>query len=192
MCQRIECVGDQPEPTDKEIIAKLTAENREIDILYGLEFNRNNELIGLLAGAQLELERIQAKYAALTQGQPAAWQNLYKPWELIEHDQLDPQWQFMHRPLFALEPLCEDEIVDRPSLPARTSVIDALVDRFLSWKLPKGFSPDCGISFDGRKDDDWNRDKTWPVGTNLFSADQAREMINYLLSTAPQPPDAKT
>lgn len=60
--------------------------------------------------------------------------------------------------------------------------IDKMVGRFLSWPLPKGFCPDCGISFDGRKDDQWNKNKTWPTGTNLFSADQAREMLQYMLS----------
>jgi hypothetical protein len=48
--------------------------------------------------------------------------------------------------------------------------IDKMVDRFLSWPLPKDFAPDCGISFDGRKDDEPNKNKTWPVGTNLLTA----------------------
>ena len=61
-------------------------------------------------------------------------------------------------------------------------LIDKMVDRFLCWKLPKDFCPDCGISFDGRKDDEWNKNKTWPIGTNLLTADQARQMIEHLLS----------
>lgn len=60
--------------------------------------------------------------------------------------------------------------------------INKMVDRFLAWPLPKDFAPDCGISFDGRKDDKYNKNKTWPVGTNLFTAEQARQMIEYLFS----------
>jgi len=58
--------------------------------------------------------------------------------------------------------------------------IDKMVDRFLSWTLPKDFTPDGGISFDGRGDDEWNKNKTWPVGTNLFTAEQAKQMIECL------------
>ena len=61
-------------------------------------------------------------------------------------------------------------------------LIKYLVDRFLCWKLPKDFNPDCGISFDGRKDDEWNINKQWPVGTNLFTASQAKSMFEHLLS----------
>ncbi len=60
--------------------------------------------------------------------------------------------------------------------------IKKMVDRFLGWKLPKTFHPDCGISFDGRKDDEWNKNKTWPIGTNLFTADEALEMLRYVLT----------
>jgi hypothetical protein len=61
--------------------------------------------------------------------------------------------------------------------------VKAMVDRFLCWKLPQDFGPDCGISFDGRKDDEWNKNKTWPVGTNLFTADQARQMVEHMLAS---------
>ena len=59
-------------------------------------------------------------------------------------------------------------------------LIDKMVDRFLCWELPKDFAPDCGISFDGRKDDEWNKNKTWPVGTNLLTAEQARQMFQHV------------
>lgn len=65
------------------------------------------------------------------------------------------------------------------------AVTDEMISRFLGWPLPEGFSPDCGISFDGRKDDEWNKNKTWPIGTNLLTASQAREMLEYVLT----PPD---
>jgi len=57
-----------------------------------------------------------------------------------------------------------------------------MVDRFLSWPLPKGFSPDCGISFDGRGKDARGYEKQWPVGTNLFSGEQARNMLEYVVA----------
>jgi hypothetical protein len=56
-----------------------------------------------------------------------------------------------------------------------------MVNRFLGWPLPKDFLPDCGISFDGRKDDEWNKNKTWPIGTNLFTAEQAKAMLQHAL-----------
>ena len=60
-------------------------------------------------------------------------------------------------------------------------VTNEMVDRFLSWALPKDFAPDCGINFDGRKDDEFNKNKQWPIGTNLFTATQAREMLEHAL-----------
>lgn len=59
--------------------------------------------------------------------------------------------------------------------------IDKMVNRFLGWPLPKTFYPDCGISFDGRKDDQWNKNKTWPIGTNLLTAVEAKAMFEYVL-----------
>lgn len=67
------------------------------------------------------------------------------------------------------------------SLQKRT-VPQEMVDRFLSWPLPVGFSPDCGISFDGRGKDAMGYEKQWPVGTNLFSAEQARNMLEYVVT----------
>lgn len=59
--------------------------------------------------------------------------------------------------------------------------VAAMVNRFLSWKLPSDFAPDCHISFQ-LPDPVLNPNPTWPIGTNLFTADQARQMIEYLLS----------
>jgi hypothetical protein len=73
----------------------------------------------------------------------------------------------------------------QPSVPD----VSAMVNRFLGWKLPQDFHPDCGISFDGRKDDEWNKNKTWPVGANLFTAEQAKAMFEYVLAAAPSPKD---
>lgn len=68
----------------------------------------------------------------------------------------------------------------------RSPSLDEMVNRFLAWPLPKDFYPDCGISFDGRKDDEWNKNRTWPVGTNLFTAEQARALLAYLLGEEPR------
>jgi hypothetical protein len=53
------------------------------------------------------------------------------------------------------------------------STIDQAVDRFLCWKLPADFAPDCGITFTSPIG-------CWPTGTNLFTADQAEAMLNYV------------
>ena len=61
----------------------------------------------------------------------------------------------------------------------------AMVDRFLGWKLPRDFSPDCGVSFTPVRHGDL---VSWPIGTNLLSADQARQMFEYVLAIpAPAP-----
>lgn len=54
-----------------------------------------------------------------------------------------------------------------------------MVDRFLSWKLPKDFNPDAGITFTPT-DLQKSGVHGWPTGTNLFTADQADKMIGYV------------
>lgn len=71
-------------------------------------------------------------------------------------------------------------------------VTDDMVTRFLGWPLPKSFAPDCGISFDGRKDDQWNKNKTWPVGTNLLTAIETRAMLEHVLAEPAVQPHVKT
>lgn len=58
-----------------------------------------------------------------------------------------------------------------------SKMIDKMVDRFLGWKLPKDFGPDCYISFDREQAESHG----WPIGTNLLTADQAREMFEHAL-----------
>lgn len=70
-----------------------------------------------------------------------------------------------------------------PSIPGLH--INAMVGRFLGWKLPADFSPDCGISFKRESDYDhptFGKRKYEPIGTNLLTADQARAMFEYVLS----------
>lgn len=60
--------------------------------------------------------------------------------------------------------------------------IKRMVDRFLQWPLPDDFQPDGGIRFTpfgnvGTAHEYRHR----PVGTNLFTAVQAEEMIRYIL-----------
>ena len=59
------------------------------------------------------------------------------------------------------------------------TMIDKMVDRFLGWKLPDDFGPDCYISFD--RDKAKQNPHCWPVGTNLLTADQARQMFEHAL-----------
>ena len=67
---------------------------------------------------------------------------------------------------------------------ADKDLINAMVSRFLCWRLPENFSPDCGISFVKV-----NHPTSWPTGTNLFDANQAKamlmEVVAPLLSTSP-------
>lgn len=56
-------------------------------------------------------------------------------------------------------------------------LIQRLVDRFLGWTLPKDFHPDAGITFTPPNNEAW-----WPVGTNLFTADQAKQMFEQIVT----------
>jgi hypothetical protein len=66
---------------------------------------------------------------------------------------------------------------------ARPEQIDRMVDRFLGWKLPEAFHPDAGITFSPAHPyaGDALGNSRWPIGTNLLTAEQAREMIVHLL-----------
>ena len=79
-----------------------------------------------------------------------------------------------HAPDAAPQPAQEPSISDEQ--------IKRMVDRFLCWRLPESFSPDAGITFQPK----FNIGTPWemrhePVGTNLFDAGQAEEMICHLL-----------
>jgi hypothetical protein len=63
-------------------------------------------------------------------------------------------------------------------MPSAGIDIQKMVDRFLSWKLPETFGPDCFVSFDRMAA---KHSGSWPVGTNLFNADEARAMFEYVL-----------
>jgi hypothetical protein len=67
------------------------------------------------------------------------------------------------------------------------TTIEALVDRFLAWKVPPTFGPDGGITF--KPSNGMSREQAyaqpgwWPIGTNLFTATEARQMLEHLLGT---------
>ena len=64
--------------------------------------------------------------------------------------------------------------------------INAMVDRFLAWKLPQDFHPDSFIIFDRAKHDTWGGcPNSWPTGTNLLTAAQAKAMLEHVIEYAP-------
>lgn len=65
--------------------------------------------------------------------------------------------------------------------------IKHMVDRFLSWKLPKNFAPDCGIQFDadGAKKLNPRNARYEPSGTNLLDATQAEAMVRFMVEGMP-------
>lgn len=73
----------------------------------------------------------------------------------------------------------------QPAPDAPDDVIEQAVNRFLSWKLPKDFHPDGGVAFIPTKGRGYDSPH-WPIGTNLFNAEQAREMLRYVLAAAPE------
>jgi hypothetical protein len=56
-----------------------------------------------------------------------------------------------------------------------------MVERFLSWRLPEDFAPDAGIYFRRPDSREPYAEHLWPVGTNLFTAQQAEAMIRHML-----------
>ena len=71
--------------------------------------------------------------------------------------------------------------------------LDDAVNRFLRWKLPENFSPDAGISFNPEYNVEYMAKqgkppmRHEPTGTNLFNADQARQMIEHILGIQAAP-----
>lgn len=58
--------------------------------------------------------------------------------------------------------------------------IKAMVNRFLSWRLPDDFSPDGGISLEKTAER-----RHCLTGTNLLNAQQAEAMIRHMLYPSP-------
>ncbi len=68
--------------------------------------------------------------------------------------------------------------------------IKYMVDRFLQWKLPEDFNPDCGIRFDADAAKKMNprNHRYEPVGTNLLTATQADKMVRFMIDGVPDEP----
>lgn len=66
--------------------------------------------------------------------------------------------------------------------------IKYMAERFLGWKLPTDFSPDCGIQFDkdSAKKLNPNNHTHEPNGTNLFDWQQAINMVRYMAEGIPE------
>lgn len=62
---------------------------------------------------------------------------------------------------------------------------EMMVDRFLGWRLPNPWNPDNGISYQRPNYAHEPADHDWPTGTNLFDAQQATEMVRYMLEGLP-------
>lgn len=69
---------------------------------------------------------------------------------------------------------------------AVTDSVKAMVDRFLSWKLPENFNPDGGVTFDRvanlGTEHQYYRE---PIGTNLLDATQAEAMVRHMIDGLP-------
>jgi hypothetical protein len=64
--------------------------------------------------------------------------------------------------------------------------IKHMVGRFLAWRLPDGFSPDCGIIFHPTYNEHTpHPSRHEPVGTNLFDAQQAEQMVRHMIEGMP-------
>lgn len=68
----------------------------------------------------------------------------------------------------------------------RTEQIEYMVSRFLSWRLPENFNPDGGISFErvGNAGTPYAYERQ-PAGTNLLDAQQAEQMVRYMIDGMP-------
>lgn len=61
-------------------------------------------------------------------------------------------------------------------------LVRQMVDRFLTWRLPEDFCPDAGISYKAEYNEDTPHPmRHEPVGTNLFDAMQAEQMVRHML-----------
>lgn len=66
-------------------------------------------------------------------------------------------------------------------------VTEEMVSRFLCWELPGDFAPDAGITFKRvyNERSPFGPSIHKPTGTNLFTAPQARAMLEHVLAASP-------
>jgi Holliday junction resolvasome RuvABC endonuclease subunit len=67
--------------------------------------------------------------------------------------------------------------------------IKHMVNRFLNWRLPESFSPDCGISFKRTFNEHTAHPMKYePMGTNLLNYEQAEAMVRHMLEGISEKP----
>ncbi len=97
------------------------------------------------------------------------------------------QRRYLHKddPSLTTEQIAEfRQALIQPTIPTGHMDVEAMTRRFLSWRLPDDFAPDCGISFTPLTNPAWAQ-PLWPSGTNLFNYDQAKAMFEYVLADSP-------
>lgn len=95
---------------------------------------------------------------------------------------LEHEWPSLMRDLAAAS-VAQSPRQAADALSQRVEVNEEMIDRFLTWPLPKTFAPDGGISFTKfyhGVDNGLHPYK--PIGTNLFTADETRQMLEYVLA----------
>lgn len=59
-------------------------------------------------------------------------------------------------------------------------IINRAADRLMWWRLPADFNPDGGIGFNPASGVT-PENPSWPTGTNLLTAEQARAMLRQII-----------
>lgn len=116
------------------------------------------------------LRAVERDAEAEADAQPIAWESttpFYRKYlTQAKYDRLGDQFRKWYKPY-----RCSN-----CAAPAPVPHIKTMVDRFLGWRLPDDFAPDCGISFTPL-----GHPNGWPVGTNLLTAAQAEAMFRHAL-----------
>lgn len=116
------------------------------------------------------LRAVERAAEAEADAQPIAWESttpFYRKYlTQAKYDRLGDQFRKWYKPY-----RCSN-----CAAPAPVPHIKTMVDRFLGWRLPDDFAPDCGISFTPL-----GHPNGWPVGTNLLTAAQAEAMFRHAI-----------
>ena len=91
-------------------------------------------------------------------------------------------WGASNKGILRYSHALETEIRARISAETKDQ-LDEMVKRFLGWKLPQSFGPDCFISFDRVKA---LANNSWPIGTNVFTAEEAYTLFKHALTEQPK------
>ena len=144
-----------------------------LDALEKIACLGNGDKHGNSVGNVLAIEAIGIVKEMMAQ-EPVAWMSPGK--ECLEFSRKDTVYGSHTVPLYAAP-------VAVQAVPA---VTDEMVNRFLCWKLPRGFYPDGGITFSMKgRYEGFPLPDCWPIGKNLLTADQAREMLEHVIAAAP-------